>query len=511
MLATIATLIVCSDIKITNLESPLLPFHLGKARITQSKHTFIHFIETNHLSNQLKNINKFYQIIEFSLNKPEIRNSNSPLLCNLLTHAKHLITSATDKLNNITPHKRLKRGLLNIVGKSQIWLFGTLDSDDGERYDKAISTLQINQNSMHHETSLQISLTKQLINNYNKTISLLNLNQQLIKRRLEYFQNNVNKTIDDISAYLRDQNTLDQIILNCQNLITFLDNLENALMFAKLNTLHSTVISASELDDMVNYLSKLYNSEKIIDFKNTISYYQLCGIQVSFSNDKIIFAIHFPILLNEVFDHFHLIPIPISQSIIIPNYPYLTLGVNQLQEDYEECPTIEDIHICQNRLKPLSDNCAVSMIRDAENRNCHPVKVKLQNPIIKAVTSKHIIIIPAENKLKIFKKCQSNGEFQFIAVPSIIELPINCEIKTLDFRFYNKDNNARENPVNLPEIKLPKENTPHLDQKPIDLQSIDTEEIHSLQEKSLLLRTPEKKEIHPLGWSFISIASTLMY
>lgn len=381
--------------KITKLKSPLLPFHLGKARVAENKHTFIHYIDISHINNQLKNIDKFYDIIEISLNQSSSKNNNM-LLRYLLTHTKHLIFNARNKLNNITPHKREKRGLLNVVGKAHKWLFGTLDSDDGEKFENAISVLQNNQDSLYNEISLRVSLTQELINNYNKTITLLSLNQHLIKRRIEYFGYYINKTIDDISAYLRAQNTLEQIILNCQNLITFLDNLENALMFAKLNTLHSTVISVSELDNIVNYLFKLYSNETIISFKNTISYYQLCGIQVRFSNDRIIFAIHFPILKNEIFDNFHLIPIPINQSIIIPNYPYLILGSNQLQETYENCPSIEEVHICQNRLKPLFNDCIVSMIRDADNRNCHAINIHLSKPILKAVTSKHIVVIPAE-------------------------------------------------------------------------------------------------------------------
>lgn len=502
------TLVLCNDITITNLKSPLLPFHLGKARVVESKHTFIHYINLSPISNQLKNIEKFYDIIEISLNKSSSKNNN-PLLRYLHLHAKHLISNAKNKLNNITPHKREKRGLLNIVGKAHKWLFGTLDSDDGEKFENAISVLQNNQDSLYHEISLRVSLTQELINNYNKTITLLSFNQHLITRRIEYFSYYINKTIDDISAYLRAQNTLDQIILNCQNLITFLDNLENALMFAKLNTLHSTVISVSELDNIVNYLFKLYNNETMISFKNTISYYQLCGIQVGFSNDRIIFAIHFPILKNEVFDNFHLIPIPINQSIIIPNYPYLILGSDQLQESYEDCPSIEEVHICQNRLKPLFGDCIVSMIRDAENRNCRTVSVHLSKPIFKAVTSKHIVMIPAEKSLKIMTKCQSNENYVFIEQPSLIELPTNCEIKALEFQFFNTEELVKENPLHLPEITIHEDNAARLDQSPINLRSIDMDEIHQLQEKSQLQKMPKKYEIHPIGWSFISIAATL--
>lgn len=68
-------------------------------------------------------------------------------------HANYLILEAENKLNNFIPHypTRNKRGLVNIIVKASKWLFGTLDSGDGEKYDKAIKTFLGNQNSTADE------------------------------------------------------------------------------------------------------------------------------------------------------------------------------------------------------------------------------------------------------------------------------------------------------------------------------------------------------------------------
>ncbi|KAL1489001.1 hypothetical protein ABEB36_014780 [Hypothenemus hampei] len=142
-------------------------------------------------------MDEFYRTVELNLDIKNIKNSASLQIHSLLTHAKQLLENARVKINNISMHKRVKRGLLNIVGKTSKWLFGTLDSADEGKYDKAIGSLQ---NNINHEMSLQISLTKQLINNYNDTITRLDSNQKLIKIRLEDFQNQVNKTLDNISS-----------------------------------------------------------------------------------------------------------------------------------------------------------------------------------------------------------------------------------------------------------------------------------------------------------------------
>jgi hypothetical protein len=60
---------------------------------------------------------------------------------------------------------------------------------------------------------MQISLTQHLIDHYNHIITTLNNNQKLIESRLNYFEHNLIKSFDDISSFLRAQNTLDQIIL----------------------------------------------------------------------------------------------------------------------------------------------------------------------------------------------------------------------------------------------------------------------------------------------------------
>jgi hypothetical protein len=91
---------------------------------------------------------------------------------------------------------------------------------------------------------MQISLTQHLIDH---TITTLNDNQKLIESRLNYFEHNLIKSFDDISSFLRAQNILDQIILNSQNLITILDNLENAVTFAKLYTVHNSIISVCDI------------------------------------------------------------------------------------------------------------------------------------------------------------------------------------------------------------------------------------------------------------------------
>ena len=138
------------------------------------------------------------------------------------------------------------------------------------------------------------------------------------------FESNLNQSVLDVTTFLKVQNILLQIFLNWQTFITFLDNLENAVTFAKFCTL---IILVSQLEQTFLNLSTPYGEDKVLLFKNLENYYQLVGLQVNFVKDKISFAIHLPIFLKHIFEIFHLYPIPLNHTIFM-------------------CPTIDELYLC---------------------------------------------------------------------------------------------------------------------------------------------------------------------
>lgn len=85
------------------------------------------------------------------------------------------------------PHIRTKRGILNAVGSLYKWSFGLLDSEDGERYDQAITK---NQQSMYQGLNNQITLSHKLINRLNNSLTAINDNQQSILKHIEAIDHN---------------------------------------------------------------------------------------------------------------------------------------------------------------------------------------------------------------------------------------------------------------------------------------------------------------------------------
>lgn len=466
------------DTQITTLNNYLLPLKLGESKLVYSKHTFIHFIDLGTIINQFNDIeSKFLTIKNFI----DQENSSNPisyhgLSQNILLRTETLTQITLNKLKNLHPHIRSKRGLLNIVGKANKWLFGTLDSDDGERYNNIINKLKNDHKNIINEVNMQISLSKNLINNYNKTITILSKNQENLNYGLRLFQNAMNKQISNLHDYISLQGILTQINLDCQNIITFLDNIEDAIMFAKLNTLHNSILPSSELEHMLNYLKSIYNENQIPKFKNILSYYQFFGTQISFSNTKLIFAIHVPIVQSNIFTFYHLYPIIQNHKVFIPKYPYLARAVrNQFEESI--CPKLEDTFYCIEDFHP-EDRCTLQLIEDQSIENCDTLNINVQEAVVQQITQNEVLILP-NGKDRIFSKCKID---QYIEIdkPSLIKIPEKCEIEINNKKYFNDVQIDEGKPLILPSIKFEQINTLN-NYETINISRINMEEIYQLR------------------------------
>lgn len=497
ILLAISTTIIANNIEISPIQNKILPFKLGYARVVQSKHTFIHFVELDPLVRQLYTVQNYFKYINHSLIFSALGQASftyKSTLYSLVKHAHYIIKITENKLDNLVPHINIRnrRGLFDAVGKASKWLFGTLDNDDATRYDKALQTLSHDQNFAKNELNLQISLTKELIESYNKTISTLDKNQRQIGVEINYLREIINTTVDGIIQYIRAQNILDQVIMNCQNLITFIDNLENAIMFAKLNTLHNSIITTSNLAKLITDLTGIYGENKIPKFDNILSYYQIAGMQVSFTQNKVIFAIHIPILDPNTFDYFHLYPIPKNNLTLIPESPYLILGTSVHQYEENECPSIENTYLCQNHLEPIEEDCIITMIQEAKSTNCQAVPVYMHKYLTRQISNQYVLVVPADRRIRIRQQCTNSGHLGHLVVhqPSLLKIGTNCSIQIGPITYSNQKDLIIGEPFHLPIIEIPELAHEYSD-RPLQLQHVDLENLYKLKKEADVLQNQD--------------------
>ena len=468
------------DIQLTPVKNPILPVQLGDAKFVYTKHTFLYYIDLLPIINQLNNIHNYYNIVKQHLEKTHKVNpiSYQGLIENYLLRAEYLINNTQNKVSNLYPHIRTKRGLINLIGKAHKWLYGTLDADDGERYDNAIDDLQKNQKNIIKELNLQISLSKNLINNYNETVTTFQLNQKKLQRSLEIFEAAVENKISNLNNFIIFQSLLVQINLDCQNLINFVDNLEDAIMFSKLNALHDSIISSRELNEMLSYLRTIYKENEIPTFKNILNYYQFLGTQVTFSKTKIIFAIHVPIIKPQTYILYHLFPVIQNSHMIIPKYPYMARAGKEVQFEENDCPSLEETYYCNEAVHPPED-CTTRVLDGSKSNNCQIFEVSFEETIVEPITAEEILIIPRK-EARILAQCKMD-QYIDLKEPTLVKIPKSCQIQVGAKKFTSDVKSHFGKPLILPELKLANLTTNFKVLKTQNLTSINLQEISKLK------------------------------
>ncbi|XP_026729357.1 uncharacterized protein LOC113495001 [Trichoplusia ni] len=270
--------------------------------------------------------------------------------------------------NQMVNNKRSKRGLINAGGSILKTLFGILDSDDAIKFSEAIDQVQSDENQLLHLMRDNIHVIKSTITTFNSSMSKLNENESRLNKNIELIDHafqilsNSNDKLEiksNINVYL---NAVEGIIIS----LSFdIEDINNAILFSKMNILHPTVLSPyqlySELEQNVNNMPRYYelpvsplslqNIHDLIDVSQLASYIH---------NYKIIVIIKIPLVLPQTYNLYHVIPMPIPYDItqpntfalISPSRPYLAITVDHMfyspLQDINKCKVISDkFYICK--------------------------------------------------------------------------------------------------------------------------------------------------------------------
>lgn len=487
LLLTLISLVVAQEIRIIPLnDSPgILPFKLGLAHIISSKHVFLHYVNLSTLNVEVANIKRCYVDLNTTLSKiSQDHSKDFKSLPNIYNHLKPLIDEIDRKLTNILySSKRTKRGLFNFIGTINKWFTGTLDADDGERYEKALRTLENNQNEIVKHVNSQISLSKQLVNNYAKTIGTLTENQQKVMKFITDFKNQYHRSDSkSFQSYALIFSALDQIHINANVLINFLDNLENAITFARLFTIHPDIINIKEVEEILAQLSLFYTPEEIPNFELQ-TWYSIIKTTCHFSKDQIIFSLQIPIVHPNTFDYYHLYPIPTkNNTFIVPPQPFLALHQKLYQFMDNPCDEVENRHLCPQQILQSNpeDECIPALII-GRNIPCLHTPVEVKEEIIEKINNENIILL-TNNKTKVKGNCD-RPLLTIVKGVNLIQIPTNCSIEIGNHRISNSRTIIGKYPIILPNLDEKFDSALWKKQQPIQLKDVSLDEIQSLQKQ----------------------------
>ncbi|XP_072935016.1 uncharacterized protein [Epargyreus clarus] len=313
-----------------------------------------------HLNNIEKQIKKTLDIcIKFQLNEIfQCKDVFSPI--EALLQSNFIKLYSLSHLVSADSPNRFKRSL-EFGGEILKFLFGTLDADDARKYDAAINACQTSETELFRLMKENIHVVKSTINTFNTSLNRLNKNEHRLNSQIDRLNDILTQTTKNNNEliYVSKLNNLVNIIKG--SLLTISNSLEsilNAILFAKANVLHPSVITPTNL---VNELLKHVNSiNKRLDFPvplniETIhSLIDVSKLTTYYYRKKIVFVIQIPLISPVKYAVYKLIPLPTPHDPMQPNTfaliqpikPYLAITEDRLNyamlDTLEQCRKVDN-------------------------------------------------------------------------------------------------------------------------------------------------------------------------
>ncbi|KAK9499503.1 hypothetical protein O3M35_002532 [Rhynocoris fuscipes] len=220
-----------------------------------------------------------------------------------------------EKLELITAHdisgkSRNKRGLVNALGSVIKSISGNLDAYDGELYSKTINEIKANtQDNLQSQLNSHYSINLNIINEYNKTLQLMNDNNNEIRNKLLLLNDNLH----DFNKFAIMLETLNHLEIIYNIILNIVTDIENSLTFCKLKTFHPSIMSARELYEELKTIVKHYKDQFPIEikFENIFNIIKLIRIDCKINiKNEIIYFIKLPIVGKESYNLLYLYSLP---------------------------------------------------------------------------------------------------------------------------------------------------------------------------------------------------------
>jgi len=297
-------------------------------------------------------------------------------------------------------HSIRKRGLVNFLGTINKWITGTMDDEDRQLINKHLNFIDSNNENIISNINQQI----QINNNFNKSINKLfetiiedrKLIQEFMKENQKY--NSLKLIIFDIKLKIQE---IDRII----------NDLQDNIVFSKLNIIHPSLLAIQEIVDYKIDVNKIRNLK--VGFSKT-------------NTDKLIFLIKIPYSLKKVNKKL-IIPLANENNCKIINSDITeTIEYNNNYYEYNENKPLNYLNSLKHCI--INENCKI-----IENCNFEINNINDGN-----------IIIQLANKVNLTSSCD---ERKFILNGNHFIKFYNCSIKINDKIYHNKIKEINDNHI----------------------------------------------------------------
>lgn len=491
-----------------NLESladgpGILPYHLGTMRLTTHHHTFIQYVDLNDIEDKVSQIQR--QLLTY---KDRLINDTFTLYEIQINYLITKLNKILIQLQTIEPN-RTKRGLVNSLGSVIKSITGNLDYTDALKYDEALRLLQINQGKTVSDFNKHISLSKEWMTKHSNALEQLVVNQEKINSTLQLILNsNIHKE-SSLIKYARFAQLLEIASENTEDLMQEILRIENALAFIHLSTTHHTMIDVGILQIMLDKVKSVYGNDHTLNLELR-EYFDIIKPGSYYSNKQIVIIFKFPIISKDSFDFYKLAIAPNkhNQSLIPPS-PYIATNGNSFVYIETECPKLNHWFLCgekfnhqlRSKLDCIHQLIANQVLKEA----CQFTKVTLKREAMEKLDDQHYLLsFPEEAKTQL--TC-GRVDHMVLQGSYLATIPLSCYLKTSEFTIINDNDELTGQPLKL--IQIPREGgTASPEKNQIQLDSINLQDLHTVQEKIMAQTPVDPGNFHP---NFIMYHTTIPF
>ncbi|XP_049871926.1 uncharacterized protein LOC126370862 [Pectinophora gossypiella] len=410
----------------------ILPIKQGQAAISHNKWTIL----------KVLNLNLIHQDLEFNINRYANLNrhvalhfSNQNLsheVSNIKTQTDHIMNCTIEKFKQIVPIKRIKRGIINPLGSLVKMLTGNLDNDDAVKYDKWISDIQNNQGVLNKRVTLIAETVKSLVNvSISANNAVIQIDKILWEIRKQF--NDTKKAFTDTKLI----NAYNLFLHNFQMLYITIDEVENAIAFSKLRTLHQSLIETEELLEILIKVSKSNKLMYEVNLENLSKLEQCIEIKAYSKQNQITFVLEVPLVDRDMYTYYKVIPLPVTNSFnqtifIIPKNPYLLAKGLKTVSLSTPCKEIDkEMFLCNKDVlqSTIKDSCIDALMKLSTNiSSCIPVVAKTGKPKIEPIEDNQWILY-SKTTILLTKMCNSEETIERLCGTYILILDDECRAK----------------------------------------------------------------------------------
>lgn len=309
----------------------LLPIKLGPARVIQTYKSLIHIVKLENYQNSIEKIKASIDILD---NKDEFED--------MIGITKIKFKELEQKMHTLLPNYRTKRGIVNAAGTLIKAITGNMDAEDALQINKQIESIKFNQYGITDEVNQLVQMNNQMSERFNNITLHINNQQETIEAYLNLYNKQIGNKIRTEEESLKYLQYINRINFNIDLLHNHLTNIAEAIVLARLSIISKQILNPTELSEIYRTFQdqkiKIESDQQIYEFLNLKAYY---------NSSNIIFSVQIPMVSNNTYSLFHLIPLPINKTLTVITKPYAILNELDIKYFDEACPFIEGVFYCR--------------------------------------------------------------------------------------------------------------------------------------------------------------------